>query len=200
MGQYFTNDPSVASKRRTLSLDIANQHLLFQSDNGVFSKNKIDEGSEIFLRTLEPLHLSGNILDLGCGYGPIGLTMAIINKSASVALADVNTRALELCKENAKNLGLSNRVTILQSDVYSNIEGTFDAILINPPIRAGKKVTYAMYEGAYERLNPNGSLYIVIRKAQGAESASEYIKSLFGNVTLLNRKKGYHIYQATKIS
>lgn len=198
MGQYFSNDSSVASKRRTLTLDIDSMHLEFLSDNGVFSKNKIDEGSEFFIKTLIPLHLSGNILDLGCGYGPIGLSIAMTSKSATVELADVNLRALALCKENAKKYNLTDRVTILQSDIYSNIEGKYDYILINPPIRAGKKVTYAMYEGALTRLNQDGSLFIVIRKAQGAESASKYIKSLFGNVSLISRKKGYYVYQAKK--
>jgi 16S rRNA (guanine1207-N2)-methyltransferase len=152
----------------------------------------------LLLETLLPLSLGENILDLGCGYGPIGLTIALFNKNATVTLADINTRALALSKKNAQNLDVSSRVTILQSNIYENIEGPFDSILINPPIRAGKVVTYEMYRGAKDRLIDGGSLFIVIRKAQGALSAKEYITELFGNCTLLERHKGYHIYQAKK--
>lgn len=199
MGQYFTNDEKVASHERDVSFDIDGKHITLTTDNGVFSKNKIDEGSFAFLKVIVPLRLSGNILDLGCGYGTIGLTVALTSVSARVELADVNLRALALCKRNAERLRVQDRVTVLQSDVYSNInEEKFDSILINPPIRAGKQVTYSMYEGAFERLNVGGSLYIVIRKAQGAPSASKYIESLFGNIKLLDRSKGYYIYQATR--
>lgn len=199
MGQYFTNDEKVASHERDVSFDIDGKHITLTTDNGVFSKNKIDEGSFAFLKVIVPLRLSGNILDLGCGYGTIGLTVALTSVSARVELADVNLRALALCRRNAESLRVQDRVTVLQSDVYSNInEEKFDSILINPPIRAGKQVTYSMYEGAFERLNVGGSLYIVIRKAQGAPSASKYIESLFGNIKLLDRSKGYYIYQATR--
>jgi len=168
------------------------------TDNGVFSKNKVDEGSLAFLKVILPLDLGNNILDLGCGYGTIGLTLAVAKKEARVTLADVNTRALALCKRNADAYNLGQRVTILQSDIYEKIEGKYDSIVINPPIRAGKVVTYRMYEEAKQYLIDGGSLLIVIRKAQGAESAAKYIESLFGNIKLLDRHKGYHIYQAVK--
>lgn len=198
MSHYFQDDPFLASKERTVTLDIDGHHLSFITDNGVFSKDKIDEGSFAFLKVLVPLRLSGRILDLGCGYGTIGLTIAMTSPDARVDLADINSRAVALCERNAKNLGLSQRVTCLQSDIYEKIEGPYDSIVVNPPIRAGKKVTYAMYEGAKQNLIDGGSLYIVIRKAQGAESASRYISSLFGNISLLKREKGYYIYVAKK--
>lgn len=198
MSHYFQDDPFLASKERTVTLDIDGHHLSFITDNGVFSKDKIDEGSFAFLKVLVPLRLSGRILDLGCGYGTIGLTIAMTSPDARVDLADINSRAVALCERNAKNLGLSQRVTCLQSDIYEKIEGPYDSIVVNPPIRAGKKVTYRMYEEAKQYLIDGGSLYIVIRKAQGAESASKYIETIFGNVTLLKREKGYYIYRATK--
>ena len=198
MAHYFDLDPSLASKERTIEFMIDGRIITLQSDNGVFSKDKIDEGTFAFLKVLVPLRLSGKILDLGCGYGPIGLTIALTSPQARVDLADVNTRALALCEKNAKLLGLSQRVTVLQSDVYKNIEGTYDSIVVNPPIRAGKVVTYAMYEGAFTHLIDGGSLFLVIRKNQGAPSASKYIESIFGNITLLDRSKGYYIYQAEK--
>jgi len=200
MSHYFQNDPLLASKERLIKLEIDGRVINFKTDNGVFSKSKIDEGSLAFLKVLVPLHLTGKILDLGCGYGPIGLTIAITSSQARVDLADINTRALALCEENAQTLGLSQRVTCLQSDIYENIEGPYDSIVVNPPIRAGKSITYAMYEGALQRLIDGGSLFVVIRKNQGAPTASRYIESLFGNISLLKRDKGYYIYQTTKVN
>ena len=198
MAHYFDLDPSLASKERNIEFFIDGRVITLVSDNGVFSKNKVDEGSLAFLKVIVPLRLSGKILDLGCGYGTIGLTIALTSPEARVDLADINTRALALCQKNAELLGLSQRVTVLQSDIYENIEGKYDSIVVNPPIRAGKVVTYAMYEGALAHLIDGGSLFIVIRKNQGAPSASKYIESLFGNIELLKKDKGYYIYQAIK--
>ena len=198
MSHYFQDDPNLASNLKKISFEGNGLTMTLLTDNGVFSKNKVDEGSLAFLKVILPLDLGNNILDLGCGYGTIGLTIAVVKKEARVTLADVNTRALTLCKKNAEALNVSQRVTILQSDIYEKIEGKYDSIVINPPIRAGKIVTYRMYEEAKQYLIDGGSLLIVIRKAQGAESAAKYIESIFGNVKLLDRHKGYHIYQAVK--
>ena len=198
MSHYFQDDPNLASNIKTISFEVNGLAMNLLTDNGVFSKNRVDEGSLAFLRVLLPLELGKNILDLGCGYGTIGLTLAIAKKEARVTLADINPRAIKLCIKNAGVMNLSQRVTILQSDIYEKIEGPYDSIVVNPPIRAGKKVTYAMYEGAKQYLIDGGSLFIVIRKAQGAESAAKYIESIFGNIKLLDRHKGYHIYQAVK--
>ena len=200
MSHYFKEDPNLASKKKEISYEINGITMKLLTDNGVFSKNKIDEGSFAFLKVLVPLQLKGKILDLGAGYGPIGLTIAMTSPEARVDLAEINTRALALCEENANNLGLSQRVTCLHSDIFENIEGPYDSIVVNPPIRAGKIVTYKMYEGAEQYLIDGGSLYVVIRKNQGGPSASRYIESLFGNITLLKRDKGYYIYKATKMS
>ena len=200
MSHYFQNDPLLASKKRDITLSINGLTLHFKSDNGVFSKSKVDEGSLALLKAIIPLHLTGKILDLGCGYGPIGLTIAVTSPSARVDLADINERALALCEENAQLLGLGQRVTCLQSDIYTNVEGPYDSIVVNPPIRAGKRVTYKMYEGALQRLIDGGSLYVVIRKDQGAPTASRFIEGLFGNISLISRDKGYYIYQAKKVN
>lgn len=200
MSHYFQNDPLLASKKRDITLSIDGLTLHFKSDNGVFSKSKVDEGSLALLKVIIPLHLTGKILDLGCGYGPIGLTIAVTSPSARVDLADINERALALCEENAQLLGLSQRITCLRSDIYTNVEGPYDSIVVNPPIRAGKRVTYKMYEGALQRLIDGGSLYVVIRKDQGAPTASRFIEGLFGNISLISRDKGYYIYQAKKVN
>ena len=198
MSHYFQDDPNLASNIKEITFEINGITMKLLTDNGVFSKNNVDEGSYAFLKVLLPLDLGNTILDLGCGYGTIGLTLAKAHEQARITLADVNPRAVALCKRNADILKLSPRVTILQSDIYEKIEGPYDSIVVNPPIRAGKAVTYRMYEEAKQYLIDGGSLYIVIRKAQGAESASKYIETIFGNVTLLKREKGYYIYRATK--
>ena len=198
MSHYFQDDPNLVSNIKEISFEINGITMKLLTDNGVFSKNNVDEGSYAFLKVLLPLDLGNHILDLGCGYGTIGLALAKAHEEARITLADVNPRAVALCERNAGLLNLSPRVTILQSDIYEKIEGPYDSIVVNPPIRAGKKVTYRMYEEAKQYLIDGGSLYIVIRKAQGAESASRYIETIFGNVTLLKRDKGYYIYRATK--
>lgn len=198
MSHYFQDDPNLVSNIKEITFEINGITMKLLTDNGVFSKNNVDEGSYAFLKVLLPLDLGNHILDLGCGYGTIGLTLAKAHEEARITLADVNPRAVALCERNAGLLNLSPRVTILQSDIYEKIEGPYDSIVVNPPIRAGKKVTYRMYEEAKQYLIDGGSLYIVIRKAQGAESASKYIETIFGNVTLLKREKGYYIYRAIK--
>ena len=198
MSHYFKEDPNLASNIKTITYEVNGLTMNLFTDNGVFSKSKVDEGSLAFLKVILPLNLGNNILDLGCGYGTIGLTLAVVKKEARVTLVDINSRALALCRRNAELNNVSQRVTILQSDIYTKIEGKYDSIVINPPIRAGKSVTYKMYEEAKQYLIDGGSLLIVIRKAQGAESAARYIESIFGNVKLLDRHKGYHIYQAVK--
>ena len=198
MSHYFEEDPNLASHIKEINFEVNGVTMKLLTDNGVFSKNNVDEGSLAFLKVLLPLDLGKDILDLGCGYGTIGLTLAKAHEEARITLADINSRAVALCKRNAELLNLSPRVTILQSDIYEKIEGPYDSIVVNPPIRAGKVVTYRMYEESKQYLIDGGSLYIVIRKAQGAPSASKFIEGIFGNIKLLKRDKGYYIYQAFK--
>ena len=136
-----------------------------------------------------------SVLDLGCGYGVIGLTIKKY-KSVSVTLADVNKRALHLTEMNAKRLKLD--VNILESNIYENINDTFDVIVTNPPIRAGKSVITEFIMGASKHLNEDGSLYIVMRKDQGAKSMMETMKSIY-NVNILEKSKGFYIIKAKLI-
>lgn len=198
MGHYFDESPEINSQIREISFTLFDKSYTYYTDNGVFSKSKIDEGTYIFLKVLLPLHLTGKILDLGCGYGPIGLTIAQNSEEARVDLADINSRALALASKSGERLNLNKRVTFLHSDIYEKIEGPYDSIVVNPPIRAGKVVTYSMYSGAYQRLIDGGSLYVVIRKKQGAESAFKYLETIFENVSVLYKEKGYWIIKASK--
>jgi len=133
---------------------------------------------------------------MGCGWGPIGISAALLNPTGQVTLADVNQRALELAERNISLNGVTNAST-LQSDIYQNLQGKrFDCILTNPPIRAGKKVVHAILEGAVSHLNPSGSLWVVIQKKQGAPSAEKKLKELFPRVHIRKRDKGYYIFES----
>ncbi len=200
MPQYFDNIEGMEHKDITVEFDLLGEHYHFKSDKGVFSKTKLDFGTELLLKTIltSDIDLGKRILDLGCGAGPIGLILAHLDPEKQVTLADVNDRALELTRRNADLLNVSKQVEIVHSDVYLNLHSTYDSIISNPPIRAGKRVTYRIYDEAASHLNDNGSLIIVIRKEQGALSTKEHLETLFESVNVLARKKGYYIIQSIK--
>lgn len=195
MEHYFTNNSNLKSKPKLISFEFNNKKFTFKTDIGVFCNDYLDEGTNAFLKVLLKQNISGRNLDVGCGYGPIGGVLAYFYPGANFILIDINTRACALALENTRALELNN-VEIVESDIYQNVEGTFENIFINPPIRAGKKVIYKMFEDAKQILNKNGSLFFVMRKSHGSESAQKFVTSIFGNCTLLKRDKGYYIYQA----
>ncbi len=199
MSQYFDREPEVQSARRQISYQVEAKHLSFTSDQGVFSKNHVDMGSDLLIRTaardLRDRGIKrGRLLDLGCGIGVIGIALKRLITPFELTLVDVNQRALELSEENL----VANQIRyarVLESDGFLGLVGeTFDVIVTNPPIRAGKAVVYRFFEGAREQLNPGGTLYVVIGKKQGAESAKRKLSDLFDTVDLLAREKGFHIY------
>ena len=195
MEHYFTNNSNLKSKPKLISFEFNNKKFTFKTDIGVFCNDYLDEGTNAFLKVLLKQNISGRNLDVGCGYGPIGGVLAYFYPGANFILIDINSRACALALENTRALELNN-VEIVESDIYQNVEGTFENIFINPPIRAGKKVIYKMFEDAKQILNKNGSLFFVMRKSHGSESAQKFVTSIFGNCTLLKRDKGYYIYQA----
>ena len=195
--QYFDNNEDLVSKKRTIGVMLNEQNYSFITDNGVFSKGEVDYGSLALLKVLLKESLKGRILDIGCGYGTIGLILAKNQPDNSFLLTDVNMRACALACENAKLFDVKN-VEIIVSDIFENVDGYFDNIVTNPPIRAGKKVIYSIFEQSYLHLKQNGSLYIVIRRSHGAESAQKFINSIFGNCELLKKDKGFYVYRSTK--
>lgn len=197
MAQYFDNVEELGHQDITMEFDLLGETYRLKSDRGVFSKRGLDDGTRILLETIANLSLGRKILDLGCGVGPIGLILAHLDPNKFITLADVNIRALELSKKNADILGVSSQVEIVNSDVYLNINSIYDTIISNPPIRAGKKVTYKIYDEAGEHLTKDGSLIIVIRVKQGAQSVKEHLLSLFNKVEVLEKKKGYLVIQAS---
>ena len=161
----------------------------------MFSKGELDQGSRLLLEALPSL--TGEALDMGCGWGVIGISIARKWPEARVTMADINNRALDLSRENAKR----NRaeVTCIESDGMAAVAGqAFDAVVTNPPIRAGKQVIYRMFADAAESLKPGGALYLVIRKQQGAESCLKYLQTVFPQVEKLDRSGGFWVLKAGK--
>ena len=188
---YFTPLPQSEHKPARLAFSYRGHALVFDTDSGVFSRLQVDKGSELLLHTL-PEALMGRVLDMGCGYGAIGLSVAKACPGCSVTLADINERAVALAEQNAKVNGLTLRTLV--SDGFEALkEECFDWILLNPPIRAGKQVIYGMFADAARYLSPRGELWLVIRKQQGAPSAMEYLKGLFTQVQAVEKKGGYWI-------
>lgn len=194
---YYSSKPTVAHQRKTWETVLRGQDYRFISDAGVFAKEGVDFGSRTLIEAME-IAPEAKVLDVGCGYGPIGLTAARLASRGHVTMIDVNSRAVELARENAAANRIAN-VTILESDLYAALEEEqYDIVLTNPPIRAGKATVHAIFEGAHERLKPGGALWIVIQKKQGAPSAKEKLESLFASVEEVTKDKGYRIFKAIK--
>jgi 16S rRNA (guanine1207-N2)-methyltransferase len=195
MSHYFTPDPSdVASRPKRFTFRIGEATYEMESDAGVFSKQGLDFGSRLLLESIV-LPPRTAVLDMGCGYGPLGIVFAK-RDHALATLVDINKRALVLAKDNAKRNNVA--VNVLASDGFQNVEGVFDAIVTNPPIRAGKKVVYAWFEQARNHLSSGGRFCLVIRKDQGAPSAQKELLSLYGSVEIVAKKSGYFVFSCTK--
>ncbi len=206
MSHYYDQSPESEHNPGIVKARIGGVDLTFHTDAGVFSKNQLDFGTRLLIETvLEEVHQSGqpmhgSLLDLGCGYGPIGIAFKRRFPSLQVVMVDINSRAIELARENASE----NQIRypdIRNGDGTSVLleDERFDHVLTNPPVRAGKETVHAFFEGAYRHLKPGGSLYVVLQKKQGAPSARDKLTDLFGNCTILERKAGYHILKSTRL-
>ncbi|MFC7678161.1 class I SAM-dependent methyltransferase [Paenibacillus sp. GCM10028914] len=194
---YYSNQPVTEHNRRELETVLRGSKFKFISDAGVFSKSGVDYGSKVLIEALE-IPSDSHVLDVGCGYGPIGLSAAKLAKNGHVTMIDINSRAVELAKENARLNGISN-VTIMESDLFEGVKGKeFDIVISNPPIRAGKETVHKIFEQAYEHLKERGELWIVIQKKQGSPSAKAKLESLFPRVEEVTKDKGYRIFRAIK--
>lgn len=194
---YFKNDSNVKSEERLIRFHFRGKLFELFSDNGVFSKNGLDEGSNILIEYILKLPLNGRLLDMGCGYGPIGLTLATFFENSFIDMFDINERAVNLARKNQEKLGIKN-VEIGVSDGFKNVKNEYNFIFINPPIRAGKQVIYKMFEDSFASLCNDGNLVIVIRKSHGAPSAQKKLIEIFGNCEIKEKNKGYYILQSTK--
>ncbi|MBY6038471.1 class I SAM-dependent methyltransferase [Fictibacillus nanhaiensis] len=196
---YYSETPGTESKRETWEFVLKDTKFRFTTDSGVFSKKEVDFGSRVLIDSFVAPEVSGDYIDVGCGYGPIGLSLAKAEPDRIVHMVDINERAIELSKLNAEQNKIDN-VKVKKSYLFSEIEDDdFAAIITNPPIRAGKAVVHQIFEDAHGKLREGGELWVVIQKKQGAPSAMEKIEELFGQVETVAKKKGYYILRARKV-
>ena len=191
---YFAENPDAKHDIHELNVELLGQQLTFLTDAGVFSKKMIDYGSRVLLSVLD-FEAGERVLDVGCGYGPLGLTLAKA-QGVTATMVDINQRALDLAQKNAERNQIS--AEIFQSNVYEKVSGIFDHIISNPPIRAGKQVVHEVISGSYEHLTEGGDLTLVIQKKQGASSAKSKMEAVFGNCEIVKKDKGYYILRSEK--
>ncbi|MST89201.1 class I SAM-dependent methyltransferase [Sharpea azabuensis] len=196
MAHYFENDDSVISEPATITYDFQGKHLTYTTDHGVFSRQRLDYGSRVLMDAID-IGDAKSMLDVGCGYGTMGIALKSVHEDLQVLMTDVNKRAISLAKENIKCNNLEG-IDVIESDVYENVHDRYDLVISNPPIRAGKKVVSAIISGSYDHLNEGGRLVIVIQKKQGAPSAKKLMEEIFGNATVIKKDKGYYILQSYK--
>lgn len=192
---YYTKNPTSGHDEREFTAEILGLTPRFFTDAGVFSKDGIDRGTRALAEAMPPL--SGRALDLGCGWGAAGIPLALKNPDCAFILTDINERAAELAAKNARVNGAKN-VSVVTGDAFEAVEGAFSAIFTNPPIRAGKQTIYAMFEGARDRLDAGGALYVVIRKQQGAPSALNFLREAFGHAEVIDRAGGFWVIRAER--
>jgi 16S rRNA (guanine1207-N2)-methyltransferase len=195
---YYSSQPTSGHQIQEFTATLRGVSLRLRTDAGVFSKNRLDSGTALLIEALPLSPDLRSVFDLGCGYGPIGLTVAKLLPQAAVAMSDINQRATELAAHNAAANGITN-VTIRTGEGFTPFAGLrFDLIVTNPPIRAGKQVIYPLVDQALHALNPGGSFVAVILTRQGAKSLERKMADVFGNVRELEKGGGYRVVQSVK--
>ena len=196
MSHYYCQDQQSPPLDIEIPLSFAGESFCFKSSSGVFSKRQADQGSLVLLRCLVGQELSGELLDVGCGYGLLGIVIKRCFPALQVAMIDINERAVELAAYNVESHRVECRVW--GSDGYQAVTACYDHIITNPPIRAGKAVVYRILGEAYDHLNSGGDCYAVIRKKQGALSALKYMATVYRQVAVIKRERGYYVLRGQK--
>ena len=198
MQHYFIEKEHNKSDYFDFTDEILGFNINFKSVDNVFSKNKIDDGTRVLLNAVaKQMQLSGDVLDFGCGLGTISITLKKLYPNINMHACDINSVAVELTKQNAKQNKIELK-SIVKSNIYDNIDKNFDFIVTNPPIKVGKKILFEIIKQSFEHLNIGGKIVLVIRKLHGQESLKTYMNSLFNNVEILKRDKGYYIMASEK--
>jgi 16S rRNA (guanine1207-N2)-methyltransferase len=197
MPHYFSETQTSPSKREELSATLLGNQLTFVTDSGMFSLKRIDPGSRLLIEAAE-LPQQGSVLDLGCGYGAVGIALAKAHPALAFVLVDVNRRAVACAKLNAKRNKTQN-VKAMDGDLYKDL-GSFSAIICNPPQSAGKDLCLCIIVEAKGHLNPAGTLQLVVRHNRGGKALMAAMQETFGNVTTVAKKAGYHVYLSQKDS
>ena len=195
--QYFENNEDLTSKPFYINFYFRKNILKFKSDNGVFPKKAVDFRTNLLLKNIEVFE-NDQILDVGCGIGIMGITLAKCNPTCVVDMVDVNRRAIELTRNNCLENNVIN-ADVFESYTYGNVIKKYNLIISNPPIRAGKKVVHDIILNSYKFLENNGRMYCVIQKKQGAESALKALKEVFQKVEIIEKENGYYIIKCNKI-
>ncbi|MCX8181576.1 MAG: methyltransferase [Candidatus Methanomethyliaceae archaeon] len=194
---YFTKSKIKKTRKYNIRFDFRGQTISLVSSGGVFSKDHVDLGTLVLLESLS-LPEEGEVLDMGCGYGALGIAIAKSRPKLKVTMVDVNPLAVKLARENIEINQVKN-ATALRSDLYSELEGKkFDIIFSNPPLAAGYKIIFPMIEGANFFLKESGCLVLVLRK--GTNAIPQKMKEVFNNVSLISRKSGYKVFLSKKIT
>lgn len=212
MNHYFSEKQEVKSDRKIIRYEIENKKFEFITDNGVFSKTKVDFGTDVMLKVF--LQENGSkknkkfdVLDIGCGYGVVSVVIKSFFQNVKTVSSDVNERALELTRENLLKNGIvkvkdkdneNDDFEVKKSFAFDNIFEKFDVILSNPPIRAGKQTIFQIYEKSYEHLNKNGEFYCVIQTKHGAKSTQKKLEEVFGNCETLEINAGYRVFRSIR--
>lgn len=195
-GHYFAPEPAVASARRRVTLTLPDRTFALETDRGVFAAGAIDAGTKLLLLTARDLPAEGDLLDLGCGYGPIALTMAARAPEATVWAVDVNARARALCADNAAAAGLANVRVAAPADVPAGVR--FAAIWSNPPIRVGKAVLHDLLSEWLGRLTPDGVATLVVQRHLGADSLAAWLGGHGWTVQRLASRQGYRVLEVAR--
>lgn len=191
MNQYFDNKLEVKNEKKLINITFANKTYKLYTNNGVFSKDKFDYGSKLLLETITPNKITGRVLDLGCGYGIIGIILATTFPQITVDMIDITDRAVELSKENTTKLNLKN-TNVFKSDIYEKVLNKYNYIITNPPIRAGKDTIRKFLIGAKDHLEPTGELWFVMRKDHGVKSIIKELDQSY-IINIENKSKGFYV-------
>jgi 16S rRNA (guanine1207-N2)-methyltransferase len=192
---YFTERPAAARHPRSVHLVLPDLHLELETDSGMFSPTRLDPGTRLLLDTAPQPPGSGDLLDLGCGYGPLALVLAARSPGARVWAVDVNTRALELCAKNAERAGLSNVRCVQPGE--PGIPDRFPLIWSNPPVRIGKAALHTLLQTWLARLGPGGSAFLVIQRYLGADSLQHWLAESAWTAERFTARSGYRVLRVT---
>jgi 16S rRNA G1207 methylase RsmC len=197
---YFTAEPASPAQQRVMTVRLAGREVSVRTAGGVFSPDAVDKGTAVLLREVPAPPPSGTLLDLGCGWGPIALTLALTSPGATVYAVDVNERSLDLTRTNASSLGLANVVATQPDGIPDDVR--FDAIWSNPPIRVGKAVLHAMLQHWLPRLAPGGVAYLVVQRNLGSDSLQRWLGEQLDadafSVTRFATDKGFRLIEVRR--
>ena len=198
MSIYFENDSNLKSERKIIKIKIKDTTMELITDNGVFSKDKLDYGTRLLLETITKENLIGNTLDLGCGYGIIGIYLSLTTNLSKIDMVDVNKRAILLAKDNIKLNKLTN-INVFESDIYSEVKDKYNYIITNPPIRAGKEILRKFLYGAKDYLKEDGQLWFVMRKDHGVKTMIKELENIY-KIEIMEKSKGFYIVKCLKLT